>query len=177
MTAAFDAAFKVLIGEEGGFQKQYNDPGNWTGGKVGAGTLVGTKYGIAAHAHPKLDIASLTLDQAKQIYFDAYWTPTCCHLMPGPLALVHFDAAVNSGPTRAMIWLQGALGVTADGKWGPVTEAALERASGHGSDLLQKMLTQRVAFLARLPGWSSFALGWCERIVALPFRAMTMPTT
>jgi lysozyme family protein len=32
-------------------------------------------------------------------------------MLPGPLALVVFDAAVNSGPGRAVRWLQAALGV------------------------------------------------------------------
>ena len=49
---------------EGGLSLDRRDTGNWTGGKVGLGRLVGTKYGIAASAHPMLDIRGLTLDGA-----------------------------------------------------------------------------------------------------------------
>ena len=58
------------------------DPGNWTDGKVGVGELKGTKYGIAASAHPTLDIAGLTLPAAEAIYEREYWTPAGCEALP-----------------------------------------------------------------------------------------------
>jgi lysozyme family protein len=36
---------------EGGFTANRNDPGNWTGGKVGKGKLLGTNRGIAANTY------------------------------------------------------------------------------------------------------------------------------
>ena len=45
----FDEAFKRLIGHEGGYSTDRRDPGNWTGGRVGVGTLKGTKFGLAAN--------------------------------------------------------------------------------------------------------------------------------
>ncbi len=42
--------------QEGGLSLDPKDPGNWTGGKVGLGKLLGTKYGIAAASHPGLDV-------------------------------------------------------------------------------------------------------------------------
>ena len=55
----FEKAFERLIGHEGGYSTDRNDPGNWTGGKVGSGTFKGTKYGIAANTYPNLDIKNL----------------------------------------------------------------------------------------------------------------------
>lgn len=37
----FDKAFNRLIGHEAGYSNDRRDPGNWTGGKVGIGTLKG----------------------------------------------------------------------------------------------------------------------------------------
>jgi len=58
----FEESFKVLIGHEGGYSDDRNDPGNWTGGKVGVGELLGTKYGVAANSYPMEDIQGLTLE-------------------------------------------------------------------------------------------------------------------
>jgi hypothetical protein len=55
----FDRIFDFVVGSEGGFTDNPADPGNWTGGKIGAGECRGTKFGISAGAHPDLDIANL----------------------------------------------------------------------------------------------------------------------
>jgi hypothetical protein len=48
----FERCMDEVFKHEGGLSLIRADPGNWTGGKVGKGELRGTKYGIAAHAHP-----------------------------------------------------------------------------------------------------------------------------
>ena len=77
-TSSWGADFhKVFTGtilpHEGEYTTASNDPGNWTGGKVGKGKLNGTKYGIAAASFPKLDIKNLTIAQAEAIYRRDYW--------------------------------------------------------------------------------------------------------
>ncbi|OXE36892.1 MAG: hypothetical protein CGW95_04725, partial [Phenylobacterium zucineum] len=52
----FDQAFEVLIGHEGGYTNNPQDPGGET------------KFGISKRAYPDQDIANLTLDAAKAIY-------------------------------------------------------------------------------------------------------------
>lgn len=101
----FNEAFEVVLGHEGGFQKIYNDRGNWTGGQVGVGVLKGTKYGITAMSYPKLDIENLTLDQARKIYKENYWDAIEGDSLPPALALVAFDTAINSGVGRAKEFL------------------------------------------------------------------------
>jgi len=58
----FDQAFALVVGIEGGFSTDQNDPGNWTSGKVCIGEFKGTKYGISAASYPHLDIPNLTPD-------------------------------------------------------------------------------------------------------------------
>src|SRR5690554_991684 len=69
----FDLAFERLIGHEGKFTDNRADRGNWTTGRVGVGELKGTKFGISAMTYPHLDIKSLTLEQAKDIYLRDFW--------------------------------------------------------------------------------------------------------
>ena len=169
----FESAFRVVIGEEGGLSTNPADPGNWTGGICGKGTLRGTKYGIAAAAHPDLDIANLTIDHAQAIYRDAYWSPIQADVLPKPLALLVFDAAVNCGVARATAWLQTAAGCGTDGIVGPQTLAAIEGKTGDGASLCAEFQAQRMAWMSNLPTWRAFGLGWARRLCRLPYLSLT----
>ena len=46
------AVLAETLAHEGGYSSNPKDPGNWTGGKVGAGKLLGTQKGIAAASYP-----------------------------------------------------------------------------------------------------------------------------
>jgi lysozyme family protein len=150
---------------EGGYSADAADPGNWTGGAVGQGALRGTKYGISAAAYPTLDIAGLTAAAAAEIYRRDYWTGLQGDALPLPIAMVAFDAAVNAGRRRAVIWLQQAAGLAADGALGPASLQAL--LAGDALALAREALARRVDYYARLPSWANFGLGWSRRLVAL----------
>ena len=170
--SVFDNAFKVVVGEEGGYTNNPADPGNWTGGRCNAGKCAGTKFGISAAAYPHLDIADLQLDEAKAIYKSDYWDRVCCDQLPPAIALLVFDASVNSGPDRAARWLQTALNVKVDGAVGPVTLAAAQQCAGQGAAVLAEYQARRLMFLASLPTWRTFALGWSRRVCSLQFEAL-----
>lgn len=172
---SFTRAFAVVVGEEGGYGADPADPGNWTGGAVGAGALHGTKFGISAAAYPTLDIAGLTLAQAQAIYRRDYWDPVAGDALPPPLALIVFDAAVNNGVDRAARWLQGAVGVAQDGEIGPQTRAAVAARAADPAPLCAEFMAQRTVFMAGLPTWRDFGLGWARRLCALPWQAMRLP--
>src|SRR6185312_16903801 len=65
----FLPAFKIVVGIEGGYSNDPRDPGGET------------KFGISKNAYPNLDIASLTLEQAQQIYLRDYWDACGCDTM------------------------------------------------------------------------------------------------
>lgn len=174
MSAAFDRAFEIVVGHEGGYSDDPNDPGNFTGGAVGKGELRGTNWGISAAAYPIKDIKNLTIDQAKAIYATDYWLRVRGDDLPPALALLCFDAAVNSGVSRAVMWLQEAVGTTPDGAIGPATLAAVKAWDGKGAALCAEFVARRLVFLASLPTWRSFALGWSRRLCSLPYQAMSM---
>jgi lysozyme family protein len=175
----FELSFELIIGSEGGYSDNRDDPGNWTGGAVGKGELKGTKYGISAASYPQLDIKNLTLEQAHEIYIRDYWTPACCPELPPRAAYVMFDSAVNNGVSRAARFLQTSVGATADGIIGPATRAALARklqADPSGDEIAREVHAQRINFMAGLSTWSTFGLGWSRRLASVPIDAcLTWP--
>lgn len=157
----FDEAFETLIGHEGGLSTIRSDPGNWTGGKVGVGDLRGTKYGISAASYPGEDVRNLTLDRAKAIYRRDFWNKVRGDDLPYVVAFNLFDGAVNSGPARAIMWMQEAAGVAADGIIGPKSIAAFHV---HPEALAARYNGIRLRFMAGLSTWSTFGKGWARRI-------------
>ena len=158
----FDKAFELLIGHEGGFTQNPKDAGNWTGGKVGIGKLLGTKYGIAANSYPDLDIKNLTLDHAKLIYKRDYWNKARCDELPIDLAFHVFDMCVNSGISRGVKLLQKTVGTTEDGIIGAKTLAAVKSMDVNQAVLLYN--ANRLQFYTSLKDFSNFGKGWTNRV-------------
>jgi lysozyme family protein len=172
--AVFAQAFRAVVGEEGGYTNNPADPGNWTGGRCGGGRCAGTKFGISAAAYPGLDIVGLSLDDARMIYRRDYWARVLGDALPPPLALLVFDAAVNNGVGKAVRWLQQAVGVRADGVPGAVTLAAVQAHAGDGAAMMAEFQALRMTFMAGLPTWRTFGLGWARRLCRLPYEAIRM---
>jgi lysozyme family protein len=170
---AFARVFSFVVGEEGGFDTAAADPGNWTSGRVGVGELRGTKFGISAAAYPNQDIINLTTADAQTIYKRDYWDPVRGDVLPTGLALLVFDAAVNNGVKRAIVWLQIAAGVEADGVIGAATIAAATSPETI-VQVCSEFLAQRMFFMATLGTWRTFGLGWSRRLASLPFKAVSM---
>jgi len=144
----FDTAFGRLIGHEGGYVNNPRDPGGET------------KFGISKRSYPDVEIASLTIDQAKAIYLRDFWAPLG-EAHPAVKFQV-FDFAVNSGMQTALRKLQLAIGVADDGHWGPLSAAKL--AGMDVNDVLMRFAAERLDFMRRLSTWSTFGAGWAGRI-------------
>ena len=153
----FDQAFDILLKYEGGFSDHAADPG----GK----TRFGITEAVAREVGYRGDMRELPLDLAKRIYKDRYWDAVRAEELPEAIRYAVFDAAVNSGPRQAILWLQRAVGVKDDGIIGPQTLAAVHAADPER--LLRRMLAQRLRFMAGLPNWSAFGRGWARRIADL----------
>ena len=149
MSANFDLAFDRLIGNEGGYVNNPADPGGET------------NWGISKRSYPNLDIASLTRDDAKQIYLTDFWNKGNFEQLPFALGFQAFDIAVNSGIDEAIKLLQHAAGVTVDGDLGPHTLAALTTQSLPA--LLMLLAAERLDFWRHLPNWPDSGDGWSGR--------------
>lgn len=161
----FDQSFEKLLGHEGLYTNNPKDPGNWTGGKIGVGELKGTKYGISAGSYPSEDIKNLTVDRVKVLYKRDYWDKVKADLLPDAVRFDMFDAAVNSGVGRAVMFLQQALGfkgTAVDGVFGKDTKDAVAQCD---PQLLDKRINgYRLKFMAEAKVWPDFSKGWALRI-------------
>ncbi|MEJ1496346.1 MAG: glycosyl hydrolase 108 family protein [Candidatus Sedimenticola sp. (ex Thyasira tokunagai)] len=128
-----------------------------------------TKFGISKRTHPDLDIANLTEEQARAIYYDDYWLAYSCHQLPPALGWALFGGVVNHNPRTAIRLMQQSLGVRADGDNGPKTQAAaaaadptvvlIDYCSRRGQlyhDIAQSNSTQE-----------KFVRGWLKRLFSL----------
>lgn len=121
---------------------------------------------------PLRPVAEITPEERDAIYYSIYWLAAKCDALPWPASLIHFDAAVNSGPRQAVILLQRALGVVADGNFGPATARAAAAVPKHV--LLNDMLWERTELFAQLaekPKHKASFRGWINRVLALRRRA------
>ena len=152
MTMNFDIAFAKLIGHEGGYTSNPKDPGGET------------KFGISKRSYPAVDIADLTVDDAKAIYKHDFWDRAQCDRLPPDLAFQVFDGAVNSGIGNSIRWLQEAAGVAVDGVVGPLT---LRKVGDMDTGIaIARYNGVRLKFMASLSTWDVFGRGWARRIAA-----------
>jgi lysozyme family protein len=163
VTAAnYNACISKVLEYEGGYTRDPNDRGNYTGCQVGKGENKGTNRGISACAYPNEDIKNMTEARAKAIYHADYWDPIFGDRLPAGPDLCTFDGGVNSGQSRGVKWLQKAVGAEADGVVGPQTIAMANAADEHVT--IDRMCDDRMAFLQGLSTWDRYGKGWTRRV-------------
>ena len=148
----FETACDRLLGHEGGYVHDPNDPGGET------------NWGISKRSYPHVDIKNLSRHAAMAIYRNDFWDRIHGDEMPDGAAFQAFDFAVNSGIETAVRYLQRAVGVADDGDWGEVTRAAV--AEMGESDIILRLLAERLDFMTRLKNWPHHGKGWARRIAA-----------
>jgi len=149
---SFNRAVEVVLDIEGVLSDDKEDSGGLT------------KYGISQKAYPDLEISTLSKDEAIEIYRADYWGASRANLIPWPLSLYLFDAAVNQGRRPGTKLLQQALGVAPDGVIGPKTIAAANRA---GPEQAALYLALRARRYAEHPKWDRYGTGWLKRLFRL----------
>ena len=162
----FSEAFKITIGHEGAY---VNDPKD-NGGE--------TKYGISKKSFPRIDIKSLSLADAKSIYYKKYWSTRRgkLALLPKLIGIELFDTGVNMGIHTARKMLQEALNLLnrnetrfddleVDGWLGNATFKAIEKVS---EKQLLKVLnglqfTRYLKIVKKNHSQERFFAGWIKR--------------
>lgn len=146
----FDICIAPVLKSEGGISNHPLDKGALT------------KFGISQRSYPKLDIASLTVEQAKALYKRDFWDANQLDQFPLVVAFEFFDCAINCGAGTAARLLQRSLDVAEDGIIGPIT---LAKAKAMNPDKLAKcMLAHRIKFYTKLSNWPAFGAGWVNRL-------------
>jgi len=155
MSSLFDNIIARVLTAEGGYLSpqeaaKQGDPGGET------------NWGISKRAYPDLDIKNLTRAQAVEIYRNDYWNHIDGDNLPSAVAFAMLDAAINSGWTKSIMWLQKAAGVADDGKYGPISKAAVKKADA--ADLMLVISAERLEYMTRLSNWQTNSRGWARRI-------------
>jgi uncharacterized protein (TIGR02594 family) len=163
----FEQALAHVLKMEGGYGEDPYDPGGPT--NLGITLAVFARHkGVELTAGNigalKSELKRIPVATARAIYRDRYWLPAACPRLPAPLALFHFDAAVNHGVDGAARMLQQAVGTDADGEIGPATLAAVAaRPIAQTLALYADLRRRRYRGLAHF--WR-FGKGWLRRVEA-----------
>lgn len=160
---AFPEAIEKVLGFEGGYGNDPNDPGGET------------NYGISKRAYPYLDIPSLSREDAIAIYHRDYWLKPGFDTLPDLIGAKMLDLGVNMGTRSATKLLQRAINhagwappVLLDGRLGPLT-----RAATNGVEQMRLLAAIRVEarnryleLIADNPALYKFRAGWLRRAAA-----------
>ena len=168
MTAAnFDQALKYVLQSEG----QNDDDPLDHGGRTSRG-ITQREYDAWRREKglPILDVWKAPQSDINAIYHDEYWEPLCDSL-PSGVDYIVFNNNVLDGPTRSAKLLQQALGVTPDGRIGPITREAIRNANGPA--LIVKLSAASRAFYISLHQ-PRFTTGWLNRVAFVQKNAVAM---
>jgi lysozyme family protein len=132
--------------------KGYSDHPDDPGGETFKGVTRDTyedylkQQGISTE---NVDMRAIPDDHIKDIYRKNYWEATGADQLPPIVGQQVFDFAVNSGPSRAVKYLQRIVGSKPDGIFGPKTLAATQEfIQAHGeTSLALEYLNRRAAFV------------------------------
>jgi lysozyme family protein len=158
---------------EGGYQEDRRDPGNKDGGATNMGITSETLALNWGRAVTKQDVRDLTRGEATEIYEARYWRPVRGDELPYGLDLSTFDAGVNSGTSRGIKWLQAAVGETVDGRFGPMTMAAVNAITDMPR-AINALNDKRIGFMRSLRIWSTFGKGWSRRVASVRAKSVAM---
>lgn len=160
MTRAETCIPRILV-HEGGYVNHPSDPG----GATNKGVTIATFRRYIKPGGTIEDLKALTTAQAVIVYKRQYWDAVSADLLPVGVDYAVVDFAVNSGPTRAIKYLQAVVGVEQDGKLGPVSIKAVRAMPPR--DVVRQLCARRLSFMKAIKGgslWVTFGKGWQRRV-------------
>lgn len=165
--STFDPALELLDEDEGGYVNHPEDKGGPTNRGI---TLATFRRYIKSNA-TITDLKNITNEQVKVIYKRGFWDTVHADELPGGVDYAVFDFSVNSGPKRALKYLQMALQEMGlykgniDGLIGPQTLKAVNAADR--VQLINRLCDLRLKFVRGLSNFPTFGKGWERRIAGV----------
>ena len=155
----YPRAFDLVIRSEGGY---VNDP-NDNGGPTNKGITQATydKFRVSR----KLGTRTVRLiedSEVRTIYRYRYWDAVQGDWLRPGIDYAMFDFAVNSGPERAIKFLQRVVGADDDGVLGEKTRMAMGKLPA--VLIIDRLIDARLAWLKTLSDWKHFGKGWTNRL-------------
>lgn len=143
MISNFSKALAFTLAYEGGWSDHPKDPGG--------ATMKGITLAVYRQFKPgatKTDLRKISDGDVAEIYSTNYWRKVNGDRLASGVDLATFDAAVNSGVSRANKWLMAAIG-------------------GADDQTVRRICAARLGFVRSLKIWSTFGKGWSRRIAAV----------
>ncbi len=176
MISNWQQAFEQMLASEGGFTDDERDNGNkLPDGRKGSTMLGVTQYNWEQHVGHQVthdDMRKLTPTDVEPLYKKKYWDVVRADELPSGIDYLVFDMGVNAGPGRSIKLLQTAVGVPADGGFGPMTMAAVQAADP--VKLIQDFSDAKEAFYRSLDSFTVYGTGWLNRVAAVKVKASSM---
>jgi lysozyme family protein len=170
MRENFDRCFEKMLKHEGGYVHHEKDPGGRT--NLGVTQRVWEEW--LGRPVSEKEMRALTPTMVKPLYKRKYWDAVRADDLVAGVDYCVFDVAVNSGPGRAIKFLQSVAGVAADGGFGPVTMAAVKKAEENPARLIEAYCARRLEFLQSLRTFETFGKGWSRRVQEVKDAALKM---
>ena len=145
MLGNFQKCLAVTLGYEGGKANNPKDPGGKTNKGVTQATYDAWRK---SHGLAKRDVFLITDGDVSAIYSENYWRAVKGDDLAAGVDLATFDAAVNSGPARALKWLMAAIG-------------------GTDVETVKKLCAKRLGYMQTLKIWQTFKKGWLSRVTGI----------
>lgn len=149
----FGKCLEIVLVHEGGYVDHPLDPG----GATNRGVTIKTLSDWLGRPATKAEVRALTVADVTPIYRKNYWDRVSGDRRPAGADLVVFDAAVNSGPGRALQWSS------------QVSQRALDAAA-----FVHAYCDVRLGFLRRLGTWDAFGRGWSRRVADIRAKGVVM---
>jgi lysozyme family protein len=170
MQSNFETCLALMLAHEGGFVNHPQDPGGMT--NLGVTKRVWEEW--VGHEVDEKQMRALTPETVAPLYKRKYWDAVRADDLVDGVDYCVFDVAVNSGPGRAIKFLQSCVGVTADGGFGPRTLAAVKEAEKDPARLIEMYCARRLEFLQSLKTFETFGKGWSRRVQEVKDKALKM---
>lgn len=153
-----------IIAREGGYVDHPAD----RGGPTNMGVTQATLSEHRGRQVTAAEVMALTRAEAEAIYYERYWVdPGFDGLnVSSTVAEMLLDMSVHHGAFGAAKLLQQAVRVTADGKIGAVTEAAVNVVPGPvlAAAIMGERIAKLGAIITKSPSQAVFAAGWMNRM-------------
>ena len=151
-----------ILVHEGGYVNHPEDPGGATNMGVTQRTYDAWRRRAGKATQT---VRNITFEEVVMIYKDQYWDKVWGDLLPDGLDYTLYDFAINSGPSRAIEFVQRILGnVAVDGVMGNETYDAI-RSKNDIEQLIIDINFERWKWLKRLRHWKTFGKGWTRRVM------------
>jgi lysozyme family protein len=170
MESNFDTCFDLMLAHEGGYVDHPKDPGGRT--NLGVTQRVWEEW--MGRPVTEKEMRALTPLMVKPLYKRKYWDAVRADDLVAGVDYCVFDVAVNSGPGRAIKFLQSCVGTTPDGGFGPRTLAAVKEAEKDPARLIELYCARRLEFLQSLRTFETFGKGWSRRVQEVKDKALKM---